>query len=90
MSKVWNYFTKSAGKAFCKAENCDYSIDFPPQAPTTTLSTHLKRRHKELHKQFEADQIAKKKEEPIRRKRDFFASSAGLDPISNFRLSLII
>ena len=42
MSKIWNYFTKSAGKAFCKAESCSYSREFLPQIPTTILISHLK------------------------------------------------
>jgi hypothetical protein len=42
-----------------------------------------------LHKQFEADKNGTKKEELKRQKRKFFASSGGLDVISNFYSFLI-
>uniref|UniRef100_A0A915MZQ5 BED-type domain-containing protein n=1 Tax=Meloidogyne javanica TaxID=6303 RepID=A0A915MZQ5_MELJA len=49
MSKIWDYFKKEAGVAFCK--NCEYTTKFPPQTPTTKLATHLKNKHGELHKE---------------------------------------
>jgi hypothetical protein len=50
MSKIWNYFTKSANIANCK--HCNYKKDFPPRAPTTTLITHLKGSHDDLYKEY--------------------------------------
>jgi hypothetical protein len=91
MSKIWNYFTKSAGKAFCKTENCNYSIDFPPKSPTTTLIYHIKKHHKELHKQFKADQVADNKDahaQPTRQKREYFSSSGGLSQKLGFKLCI--
>jgi hypothetical protein len=52
MSKVWDYFKKEAGIAYCK--NCEYKIDHGPGAPTTTLSTHLKYQHPILYKELKA------------------------------------
>jgi hypothetical protein len=48
MSKIWNYFTKSANIAYCNVDNCNYSKDFPPRASTSTLIHHLKKEHPEL------------------------------------------
>jgi hypothetical protein len=40
MSKVWDYFKKEAGIAYCK--NCEFKTNFGPSAPTTALNNHLK------------------------------------------------
>jgi hypothetical protein len=52
MSKIWNYFTKSANVAYCNVDNCNYTKDFPPQSSTTPLISHLKHNHDVLHKQY--------------------------------------
>lgn len=55
MSKIWNsYFTKSAGIAFCNVDKnvCKYSKEFPAQAPTSTLISHLKNNHPEQYKKY--------------------------------------
>lgn len=68
MSKIWDYFKKEAGVAFCK--NCDYKTNFPPQTPTTTLATHLKNKHGELHIEFrEKQQQANKQQQSLCIKR---------------------
>ena len=66
MSLIWKFFTKSDGKGFCKVEGCNYSPDFPPKAPTSNLISHLKHKHPELHKHYEAD----KSQNPRKRKAD--------------------
>ncbi|CAK5063269.1 unnamed protein product [Meloidogyne enterolobii] len=52
MSKIWNYFKKTANVAFCSDENCNYSRDFLPKAPTTPLIYHLKTKHPQLYSQY--------------------------------------
>ena len=79
---IWKYFTKSVGNAFCK--QCEYQINFPPSAPTTTLIKHLQRNHKKEFAEYEATKTAKTNElQQPRPKRDFFASGGGLGEIGS-------
>jgi hypothetical protein len=65
MSFIWDYFTLSGRVAFCKENNCDYQKDFPPQAPTTNLISHLKTTHKQKHKEYLEKKSSKdKKQQP--------------------------
>ena len=52
MSKIWDYFKKTANVAFCSADNCNYNKNFPPKASTTPLIFHLKTKHPEQYSQF--------------------------------------
>ncbi|KAL3094640.1 hypothetical protein niasHT_023954 [Heterodera trifolii] len=81
MSKIWNYFKKEIGIAFCK--NCDYKTNFPPKTPTTTLATHLKHKHSELYKEFtEKTGAAKEQQQTFGIKRAFSSSAGALTSTS--------
>jgi hypothetical protein len=91
MSYIWNFFQKSAGKAFCKAENCQWERDYPPNTTPTLLVQHLKSKHGDLYKKYLALKEAKPKEKTTQMtiKRGFDQSAAGssstssaLDPIT--------
>jgi hypothetical protein len=79
MSLIWNFFQKSAGKAFCKAENCKWEREYPPGASPTYLVQHLQSRHDDLHKKYLAMKAAKPKEKTTQMtiKRSFDQSAAG-------------
>jgi hypothetical protein len=89
MSQIWYFFRKSAGKAFCKAENCNYERDFPPQTSTTVLINHLKSNHDDLHKKFLAlkEPKAKEKTTQMTIKRGFDQSDFGWAEEKNGRKS---
>jgi hypothetical protein len=90
MPLVWTYFTLSSNRvAHCKADKCTYSKDYPPEASTNSLRSHLRTTHndlfKELQKQEEEEKARRSnfaKENPL--KRAFAASSSiEINPDSN-------
>lgn len=58
-SKYNEFFNIGGGVAACK--NCDYKHPYKPGDPTTSLNSHLRNHHKDLHEKLQNSDGKKKK-----------------------------
>ena len=59
MSAIWNYFTRLSDRNKATCDTCKKEL-VCTRGTTTCLSNHLKDKHKDLHKKFEASKPKKR------------------------------